>query len=143
MTRFAFLSDEWMQEVRKLRREYQDRTYEGTAVPGLSVRMNLVITGVPFDPGRVEAHVDTSSGEPDIDVGHLDHPDLTVTTDYVTSKAIIVDGDSQAAMAAFLGGRVRVDGDITKLLNTGTAGLIGLDDPSGVEMSRRLQGLTE
>ncbi len=137
--RFAFLSDDWITEARRLREEYRDKVPPAP----LAIRMNLIITDVPFGGGRILAHLDTSAGEPDLDVGHLDGPDLTVTTEYTTAKAILIEADSQAAMAAFLGGRIKVDGDITKLLALESTGVIGVDDPTAVEMARRLQMMTE
>lgn len=139
MARFAFLSDEWVQEARRLRAEYEGKVPPASFV----IRMNQIITDVPFGDGRVLAHLDTSSGEPELDLGHLDQPDLTVTTDYLTAKAILIEGDTQAAMAAFMGGRIRVDGDITKLLTLQSTGVIGVNDPTAVEMARRLQDMTE
>ncbi len=111
MARLAFLSKEWVEEARKIRAEYRGKA---PAVP-LSIRMNQVITEVPFGDGIIHAYLDTSSGEFDMETGHLDRPDLTITLDYPTAKAILIEGDAQAAMQAFLGGRVKVDGDVTKL----------------------------
>lgn len=139
MAKYAFLSDRWVAEARKLRAEYADKVPPAP----LSVRMNHIITDVPFGDGRVLSHLDTSAGEPDIDLGHLEHPDLTVTTDYGTAKTILIEGDPQAAMAAFWSGRIRVDGDITKLLELQSTGVIGVNDPTAVEMARRLQEMTE
>jgi putative sterol carrier protein len=108
---YEFLSDEWIAEARKIRAEFKD-----LAVPATNpVRINLVITEVP-DSGQMDAHVDTSAGEPDIERGHLENPDLTVTLDYATAKALLVEGNGQAAMTAFMAGKVRVDGDMSKLL---------------------------
>ena len=139
MARFAFLSDEWLEQARRLRAEYDGKVPPASFV----IRMNQVITDVPFGDGRVLAHLDTSSGEPELDLGHLDQPDLTVTTDYQTAKSILIDGDPQAAMGAFMSGRIRVDGDITKLLALQSSGVIGVDHPVAVEMARRLQDMTE
>jgi putative sterol carrier protein len=77
-----------------------------------------------------------------METGHLDSPDLTVTLSYDTAKAILVDGDAQAAMQAFLGGRIKVDGDITKMLALQTASAGGAADPAAVEMAKRLQDIT-
>ena len=78
--------------------------------------MNQVITEVPFGDGEVQAHMDTTSGELQMDFGHLESPDLTVTLDYATAKAILVEGNPQAGMQAFMAGRIKVDGDMTKLM---------------------------
>jgi len=108
---FDFLSDEWVAEARKIRAEFR-----GLSAPvATPVRINLLITEVP-GAGEMDAHVDTSQGEPDIERGHLDDPDLTVTLDYPTAKALLIEGNGQAAMQAFMAGKVRVDGDMSKLL---------------------------
>lgn len=139
MARLAFLSEEWVEEARKIRAEYRGKA---PAVP-LSIRMNQVITEVPFGDGIIHAYLDTSSGEFDMETGHLDRPDLTITLDYPTAKAILIEGDAQAAMQAFLGGRVKVDGDVTKLLALQAGGAINPTDPLAAEVYRRLQEITE
>ncbi len=108
---YQFLSDEWIAEARKVRAEFKNLSAPVTN----PVRMNLVITEVP-DSDDMDAHIDTSKGEPDIERGHLENPDVTVTLDYVTAKALLVEGNGQAAMSAFMAGKVRVDGDMTKLM---------------------------
>ena len=138
MAQYQFLSDEWLEEARKIRAEYHDRT---PRIP-VSVRMNQVIQDVPFGEGVIQAHVDTSSGDLEMEMGHLESPDLTVTLSYDTAKAILVDGDAQAAMQAFLGGRIRVDGDITKMLALQTVSAGGAVDPAALEMAKRLQDIT-
>jgi len=66
--------------------------------------------------GEINAHMDTSNGSIEMDLGHLENPDLTVTLDYATAKAIIVDGNPQAGMQAFMQGKIKVQGDMTKLM---------------------------
>ena len=78
--------------------------------------MNQSITEVPFGSGTIEAHMDTSGGEMQMDMGHLENPDLTVTLDYATAKAILVDGNPQAGMQAFMAGKIKVQGDMTKMM---------------------------
>ncbi|HNE37142.1 MAG TPA: SCP2 sterol-binding domain-containing protein, partial [Microthrixaceae bacterium] len=112
MPKYQFLTPEWIEEAKKIREQFDS---DATATPHV-VRMNQVITEVPFGDGTVEAHMDTTSGEVKMDLGHLESPDLTVTIDYVTAKAIIVEGNPQAGMQAFMAGRVKVQGDMTKLM---------------------------
>ena len=118
MPTYEFMSSDWIDAARAIRAEEAD-TGEP---PALSVRMNLVIEEVPFDEPTVLAHLDTSTGTIDLDLEHLDNPDVKVTLDYATAKAILIDGDAQAGMAGFMAGKVRVEGDMTKLLSfQGTA----------------------
>jgi hypothetical protein len=138
VTQYPFLSDEWLAEARRIRAEFKDLVPE---VP-VSMRMNQIIQDVPFGDGTINAHVDTSSGQLELDVGHLETPDLTITIGYDTAKAILVDGDAQAAMQAFLGGRIKVDGDITKMIALQSAGMSGGANPAAIELARRLQAIT-
>ncbi|HVA09418.1 MAG TPA: SCP2 sterol-binding domain-containing protein [Acidimicrobiales bacterium] len=132
---YEFLSDEWLTEARSIRAEYAGKT---PPIPH-SVRMNLVITSVPFGDGDIDAHMDTSSGELELDMGHLTEQDLKVTVDYDTAKAILIEGNPQAGMQAFMAGKVRVEGDMAKLmaLQAGPP-----PDASAAEMANRLKEIT-
>jgi hypothetical protein len=131
-----FLSDDWIDEARRIHDEYRGRA---AAMPG-AVRVNLVVKEVPFGTGSLDAHVDTASGELEIDTGHLDGPDVTLTLDYDTAKAILVEQDPQAAMSAFMGGRIKVQGDMSKLLVL--QGQMGTVDPIAVEAAGRIRDIT-
>jgi putative sterol carrier protein len=48
--------------------------------------------------------------------GFTDGADLTMSTDMDTARAVFVSGDQQAGMQAFMAGKVRVQGDMTKLM---------------------------
>lgn len=109
---YPFLSDEWITAARRIREEHLG---EGIPVPTV-VRMNQVITDVPFRDGPVEAHLDTSSGELVMELGHVGEADVTVTLEYETARAIFVDGTAQAGMQAFMQGKIRVEGDMAKLI---------------------------
>jgi hypothetical protein len=137
VAQYAFLSDEWVEEARKIRAEFKNRA----EIP-VSVRMNQIIEDVPFGNGTIKAHLDTSAGDLEIETGHLESPDLTITVGYDTAKAILVNGDAQAAMQAFLNGRIKVDGDITKMIALQNAGLGANSDPAAIEMAKRLQAMT-
>jgi hypothetical protein len=136
MATYPFLSDEWIEEARRIREEFEGKA---PAVPH-AVRMNLVITDVPFGDGPVDAHMDTTDGVLELDVGHLDAADLKVTVDYVTAKAILVEGNPQAGMQAFMAGKIRVEGDMAKLmaLQTSPAGA----SPDAAALGQRLKEIT-
>jgi putative sterol carrier protein len=137
MAQYPFLSDEWLDEARKIREEYTGKT------PPIahSVKMNLVVTAVPFSEEDVNAHMDTSSGELILETGHLDAPDLTVTVDYDTAKAILIEGNPQAGMQAFMAGKVRVEGDMAKLMMLQSQPAAA--DPSAAEMAAKVRDITE
>ncbi len=135
MEKLPFLSDEWTAEVKRLHAEVVTQS----TPPAQSVRMNLVLTQSPLGDDTIEAHVDTSSGEVIVDTGHVESPDLTVTVDYETAKAILVDGDAQAAMQAFMSGRIKIDGDMTLLLALQSTPV----DPVHQELAARVREITE
>src|SRR5829696_2200928 len=112
-----FLSDEWMAAAKDIREKYAGQTSKVTQ----SLRINQIVTGAPFGEGTVESYLDTSSGDVVMDLGRLEDPDVTVTTDYETARAIFVDQDAAAGMQAFMTGRVQVQGDMMKLMAMQTA----------------------
>jgi putative sterol carrier protein len=132
--KYPFLSDEWLDAAKKIREEHAG----GAAAPAHSVRMNQIITEVPFGDGTINAHLDTSGGEMQMDTGHLENPDLTVTLDYVTAKAILVDGNPQAGMQAFMAGKIKVQGDMTKMM----AMQQGTPDPAQAEIAAKIKEVT-
>ena len=134
MAKYPFLSDEWLAAAKEIR--------ESGGAPATTphkVRMNQIITDVPFGEGTINAHMDSSDGEMKMDVGHLDNPDLTVTLDYTTAKAILVEGNPQAGMQAFMAGKIKVQGDMTKLMALQSAP----PDPSAQEVAKKIQDITE
>ncbi len=135
MAKYKFLTEEWVAEAKKIREEYEG----DSPAPAHAVRMNQVITEVPFGEGEVNAHMDTSSGSLEMDLGHLDTPDLTVTLDYETAKAILVDGNPQAGMQAFMAGKIKVQGDMTKLMAMQQTS----PDPAAVTVAEKIKEITE
>jgi len=128
---YKFLSDEWVEAARKLREDLD----QPTTAPQ-PVKMNLVITDVPFGEGTVNAHMDSTSGEVVLDLGHVDGPDVTATLDYETAKAMMVDANPQAAMQAFMAGKIKLQGDMTKAMAL-QAG------PPNPELTKAIQEITE
>jgi putative sterol carrier protein len=112
VAKYQFLTEEWIEAAKQIRDELEG----DVPAPPHAVKMNLNITEVPFGDGEVTAHMDSSGGEMVMDLGHMDDPELTVTLDYATAKAILVDQNPQAGMQAFMAGKVKVQGDMTKLM---------------------------
>ena len=139
MAKYPFLSDEWMAAARAIRQELKpEETGPGQVEV---IRMNQIVTDVPFGDGIVKSHLDTSSGELDLEFGHLDGADVTVTLDYATAKAILVEGNPQVAMQAFMSGKIKVEGDLAKLMVL--QAVAAAPDPSAVAIARRIQSMTE
>lgn len=112
-----FLSEAWMDAARAIREKYADQVPE---VP-TSIRINQVITDVPFGDGQVNCHIDTSTGSVVMELGELDEPDATITTDYETAEALFVTQDQAVAMQAFMNGKIKVQGDMMKMMALQTA----------------------
>ena len=133
---YEFLSPEWLAAVRQLREEMP----EPSSPPPVTMKMNVVVIETPFDGGDVKGHVDTSDGELLVEEGHLDTPDLTITVEYATAKAIFVEQDLAVAMQAFMAGKVKVQGDITKLMALGAS----TDEPDerAVAVAKAIRDIT-
>lgn len=131
-----FLSDEWLNQAKAIRAEYEGKG----AVPPHQMRMNLVINDVPADvsDGPIKAHLDTSSGDIEMELEHLESADLTVTMEYETARAILVEGNPQAGMQAFMAGKIKVQGDMTKLMAMQSSS----PDPIAVEIAAKILAMT-
>jgi putative sterol carrier protein len=132
---YTFLTDEWMEAARALRAQYADRLPDVT----IEVKINQVVTDVPFGEGTIRAYIDSSDGNLDLELGELDEPDVTVTTDYETAKAMVVDQDPAVVMQSFMAGKITVQGDMMKLMAMHTA--VPVNEAS-VELAAELQAIT-
>lgn len=131
-----FLSDEWMAEAKAIRAKYEGQTAKVTQ----SIRINQVISESPFgEDGVIKSYLDTSSGDVVMDIGELDGPDCTISTDYATAKKLFVDQDQAAAMQAFMGGKIKVQGDMMKMMALQTA--MPTDDASKA-IAEEIKGIT-
>lgn len=135
--KYPFLSEEWVSQARAIRQALH--TGQTTAIQPL--RMNQIVTDVPFGDGTIESHLDTTGGEMDLEYGHLENPDVTVTLDYDTAKGILVQGNPQVAMQAFMTGKIKVEGDLTKLMGLQT--WAAAPDPTSVAIAKAIQAITD
>jgi hypothetical protein len=108
---YEFLSPEWIEAARTLRNEIGDL---GPAP--VVVVINLDVNNAPFSTSTLMAHLNTSSGPLAIDEGHHPSPDLSVVIEWETAKALLIEGNPQAVMSAFMAGKIRVEGDMSKLV---------------------------
>lgn len=133
MAKYPFLSDEWFEVVEKLVEEH------GADAPAhQNVLVNLTITGTPFGEER-HMHMGARDGRGHWGIGHKDDADVTLTTDYETAKEVFVSGNPQAGMQAFMAGKVKVQGDMTKLMMAQQGG-----GPGGnAALQQAIQGITE
>ena len=134
VTAHPFLSEEWIEAARAIRAELEGKA----TVKPPPFRMNQVVTEVPFGDGTLNAHTDTTSGELVLELGHIENPDVTVTLPYDTAKALLVEQDQQAAMQAFMSGKIKVEGDMMKLMALQTTQV----DPVALEAAARIKEIT-
>jgi len=142
MPKYPFLSPEWMDAAKQIREAHAPADGAEAAPGPHSIKMNQIITDVPFGDGTVNAHMDTTGGQMKMDQGHLDDAEVTITIDYDTAKAIFVEGNPQAGMQAFMAGKIKVQGDMTKLMAMGQ-GAGGGDATAAAAAAKALQDITE
>ena len=130
VSKHEFLSDDWFTKVHELMAEH------GADAPATTnMMLNMVVTDTPW--GEREMHMGSVDGKAEMGQGHADGADVTLTTDYGTAKDVFVSGNQQAGMQAFMSGKVKVQGDMTKLMMSGQGG-------GGNEaLSSAIQGITE
>lgn len=133
MATYQFLSDGWLVAVRAV---VDARDVE--IPPHAELTMNLVVTETPFGEDR-RLHIGTRAGHADWGAGHHDAADLTLTTDYTTAYEIFMSGNPQAGMQAFMDGKVKVQGDLTKLMAAQVAGT----GPGAPGLAEALSQITE
>lgn len=100
-----FLSDAWFDEVEKIRGEAPE-----PAAQMRDLKLNVVVTGGP--DGDRDIRLDAGQFER----GHVEGAPTKLTVPYDVAKAIFIDGDPQAGMQAFMSGKIKVEGDMSKVM---------------------------
>ena len=75
-----------------------------------TAEINMVVTGGP--EGDKELHV--ANGQ--FNTGLMDNAPTKLTLPYDVAKDMFINGNQQAAMQAFMSGKIKVEGDMTKLM---------------------------
>ncbi|MBA3653071.1 MAG: SCP2 sterol-binding domain-containing protein [Actinobacteria bacterium] len=124
-----YLSQEWMDEGRKLAESQPER-------PGASARMQYVVTGGP--DGDIKYYWILENGKlQESTVGELPDPDFTLTQSY--EDAVKVQKGELDANAAFMQGRVKVTGNMAKLMS-----LLPLTNaPEYKQLQEQINAITE
>lgn len=132
-----FLSEAWVTEAHAIQEAYKGK---GTPPPA-QARINLTITDVPADVGEspILAKVDTSEGAVELDLGNFEAADATITLEYDTAKAFLVEGNPQVVMQAVMSGKVKISGDMTKVLALGS----GAPDEVALEIGAKIREITD
>jgi hypothetical protein len=127
----AFLSDGWFEAASKL---IDEHSVEGPPPPNLV--MNLEVTDA--DNNKTEFHMGAKDGATLFGKGHTEGADLTLSTDIETARQVFVANDPAAGMQAFMAGKVRIQGDMTKLMMAQAGGQGG-----NTQLTEALQSITE
>ena len=133
MAKHQFLSDEWFAVVDQLAAEHG-----ATASGNTDLMMNVTVTDTPFGTER-HLHMGAQGGRAQWGIGLVDGADVTVTTDYPTAKDVFVSGDPLTGMQAFMAGKVKVQGDMAKLLAAQAGGASG----GSSALQEAIQAITE
>ncbi|MDP1819115.1 MAG: SCP2 sterol-binding domain-containing protein [Acidimicrobiales bacterium] len=122
------MSDDWFNAVEALAAEAPEPP---AALKDLTV--NVVVSGGP--EGEKEAHLAAGL----FNRGLSDAASTKLTVPFDTAKAMLIEGNPQAAMQAFMSGQIKVEGDMTKLMAMQTA---GAPTPEQAAFQEKLKALT-
>ncbi|MGH7287466.1 MAG: SCP-2 sterol transfer family protein [Myxococcota bacterium] len=125
----AFLSDGWFAEARKIFQEVAPPV--PAAIQDLVI--NLRVKGGPN--GDVEARM--AAGQ--LLKGLGDGAPATLIIPYDVARKMIVENDQNAAMQAFMGGQIQIEGDMTKVMAMQAAGPPG---PESLQVAKRIREMT-
>jgi alkyl sulfatase BDS1-like metallo-beta-lactamase superfamily hydrolase len=107
MSSSKWLTQEWLDQTRAMAQGQPER-------PGASARMQYVVSGAPG--GDIEYYWVVENGTlVDSRLGRLDDAEMTLTTGYEDAKRI-QQGELDAN-AAFMQGKVKVTGNMAKLVS--------------------------
>jgi hypothetical protein len=134
VAKHPFLSDEWFAVVEQLFTEHGAETPTHVAVV-----VNVTVTDTPFGDER-HLHLGARDGRGHWGIGHADDADVSLTTDYETAREVLIVGDPQAGMQAFMTGKVRIQGDFAKLMMAQGGGGAG---GGNAALTEAIQGITE
>lgn len=124
-----WLTQEWLDESKKLAEDQPER-------PGASARMQYVITGGP--EGETKYYWVLENGKLlESQLGDLDDPEITLTQTYEDARKI--QSGELDANAAFMQGRIKVDGNMAKLM----ALMPITNSPEYRELQGRINDITE
>jgi putative sterol carrier protein len=105
-----FLTEEWMDAVRDALQQSEDVQ---NAVKGVDLTIQQVVTGVP-DQGDAQYWTKFADGSIEGGLGEAPDADVTITQDYDTAASM--NRGELNAQAAFMQGKLKVTGNMGKLL---------------------------
>ncbi len=103
-----FLTDEWTSAAQAAMNADEGFV---TAMGKHTARLQQVVTA---PDGEKRYYVKLEDGKAEVAMGDVDNPDATITQDYDTAKGIST--GELSAVAAYMSGKLRVQGDLMKLM---------------------------
>jgi hypothetical protein len=116
---YPFLSDAWFDAVEALRDKAPAAPEEIA-----DIAVNMVVTGGP--DGDRTLHF----AEGRFDRGLVDGAPTTVTVPHRVARSMLVDLDPEVAITAFMTGEIRVEGDVSRLLELQHTGVGAMLSPT-------------
>ena len=126
---FKFLTDEWFDEVKALTEAAGDL---GLSDAAKALIMNIKVT-------RDEGDCDMCIGGGAIVKGLNESAPITITIPLDIAQKMFVDQDQNAGTQAYMSGKLKIDGDMTKLM----ASVSIQPTPAQEELSRQIQDITD
>ncbi len=135
MSTHRFMSEGWVGEINKLREGLGD-----VEVPDNAKAISLNFT-VTYEDGEEKASV--SGGE--LRSGHADDGKTTLILPAEVAKKLFVEQDQSAAMQAFMSGQIKVEGDMSQLMqmqSMGGGAMPGLGGGNAEEIGAKIKEMT-
>jgi len=119
MSTHRFMSEGWINEINKFR-----ESLGNVEIPESAKAISLNFT-IKFEDGDVKASV--QNGE--LASGHAENGKTTLILPAAVAKKMFIERDQSAAMQAFMSGQIKVEGDMSQLMQMqgGGGGMPGLD----------------
>ena len=106
MEKYEFLSDEWFAKCNEIVESMGE-----LEIPEALVDLNVNVL-VKADSGDTEFSIQGGN----FVEGHTDAAVTKLTLPEVTAKELFVKNDSSAAMSAFMAGKLKIEGDMSKIM---------------------------
>lgn len=136
MSTHRFMSEGWINEINKIRASLGE-----VEVPDNAKAISLNFTVTYADGGQEKASV--SGGE--MKSGHDAAGKTTLILPAEVAKKLFIDRDQSAAMQAFMSGQIKVEGDMSQLMqmqSMGGGAMPGLGGANAEELGAKVKEFT-
>jgi putative sterol carrier protein len=116
MEKHRFMSEGWIGVINKIREDLGDVEVPDNAK---SISLNFTVT---YEDGEEKASV--SGGE--LRAGHAEDGKTTLILPAEVAQKLFVERDQSAAMQAFMSGQIKVEGDMSQLMQMQSMGSGGM-----------------